>query len=122
MNEVIKRGQIYYAELDPVQGSEEGGRRPCLVIQNNAGNLDSPTTIVAPLTGRPKHGGHALHVPLDNSQLYPGSMALLEQIRTIDKSRLRRYICTISEGNMRSVERAIHTSLELKCYLEGETK
>jgi len=122
MNEAIKRGQVYYAELDPVRGSEEGDRRPCLVIQNNAGNLESPTTIVAPLTCQPKQGGHALHVLLDNPQLYPGSKALVEQIRTIDKSRLRRYICTISEGNMRSVERAIHTSLELRCYLKGEAK
>jgi len=122
MEREIKRGDVYYAELDPVVGSEEGGRRPCLVLQNNAGNLVSPTTIVAPITCRPKQGAHTLHVPLDNPRLYPGSIALLEQIRTVDKSRLRRFICVISENNMRQIERAIHTSLELRCYLEGEAK
>jgi len=114
----VKRGDIFYAELDPVIGSEEGGRRPVLVIQANAGNINSPTTIVAPITCRPKNGGHAMHVPLDVPQLYEGSMALLEQIRTLDKSRLRRLICIISENNMRQVERVIHASLGLKQHEE----
>ena len=114
----VKRGDIFYAELNPVTGSEEGGRRPVLVVQNNAGNLVSPTVIVAPITCRPKHGGHAMHVPLTNPRLYEGSMALLEQIRTIDRSRLRRFVCTISEHNMRLIERAIHTSLGLNCKKE----
>jgi len=119
MEKEIKRGDIYYAELDPVIGSEEGGRRPVLVIQSNAGNQSSPTTIVAPITCRPKHGGHALHVLLDAPRLYEGSQALLEQIRTVDKSRLRRFVCAVSDNDMRQVECAIHTSLALRCKLEG---
>ena len=121
MEKEIKRGEIYYAELDPVIGSEEGGRRPVLVIQANAGNQTSPTTIVAPITCRPKNGGHAVHVPLDTPWLYPGSQALVEQLRTVDKSRLRRFICAVGENNMRQIERAIHTSLGLRCKIEGET-
>ena len=118
----VKRGDVFYAELDPVVGSEEGGRRPVLIVQNDDSNQVSPTTIVAPITCRPKRGGHAMHVPLDNPRLYRGSQALLEQIRTLDKSRLRRYVCAISEGNLRAVEHAIHTSLGLKCKMEGVTQ
>jgi mRNA interferase MazF len=114
----MKRSDVYYAELDPVLGSEQKGTRPVLILQNNLGNLASPTTIIAPITCRFKHF-QATHVELVHDGLYPQSVALLEQIRTIDKCRLLDYVCTVSREDMRAVEQAIHISLGLNCY-EGD--
>ena len=122
MKKEIKRGQIYYATLDPILGSEQGGERPILIIQCDRNNLSSPTTIVAPITCQYKGGSTETHVYLNHSALDWRSIALLEQIRTIDKQRLGRYVGQASRSTMKSVEQAIHTSLELKCFLEGETK
>ena len=119
MNQSILRGDLYYADLNPVIGSEQGGIRPVLVIQNNLGNQNSPTTIIAPITCQQKTGGQAIHVDLRNHLLLPQSIALLEQIRAIDKRRLDRYITFISAAVMREVDYAIHISLGLKCH-EGE--
>lgn len=114
MEKEIKRGQVYYADLEPILGSEQGGIRPVLVIQNNLGNQNSPTTIIAPITCQSKTGGQTTHVRLNNHSLLPRSIALLEQIRAIDKRRLGRYVTFIDAADMREVDYAIHISLGLK--------
>mgnify|MGYP001028646509 CR=1 FL=1 len=106
----IKRGDIYYATLDPVVGSEQGGNRPVLILQNNTGNKFSPTVIVAPITGRRKKN-LPTHVPVDITELPKDSIILLEQIRTIDKRRLCDYVCRLNSKQMKKVEQAINVSL-----------
>ena len=117
--EQIKRGKVFYATLDPILGSEQGGERPVLIIQCDRNNLNSPTTIVAPITCQYKGGSMDTHVYLNHSSLDWRSIALLEQIRTIDKQRLGRYVGHVSRSTMRAVDQAIHHSLELKQH-EGE--
>jgi mRNA interferase MazF len=119
MEKEIKRGQIYYADLEPILGSEQGGIRPVLIIQNDLGNQSSPTTIIAPITCQSKAGGHNTHVDLRNHFLIPNSIALLEQIRAIDKRRLERYVTFASAAVMQKIDRAIHHSLGLKYNQEG---
>lgn len=107
------RGEIYYADLSPVKGSEQGGIRPVLIIQNDVGNKHSPTTIVACLTTKCTEK-HRLptHIMLSKDCGLPkDSMALLEQIRTIDKSRLSNKIGRISEEDMRKIEKGLLISL-----------
>ena len=118
MEKEVKRGQIYYADLEPILGSEQGGIRPVLIIQGDQGNQYSPITIIAPITCQQKTGGQVTHVDLNNRGLLPGSIALLEQIRAIDKRRLERYITFISAAVMREVDQAIHISLGLKQHEE----
>jgi mRNA interferase MazF len=113
----IRRGEIYYCRLDPVQGSEQGGTRPGLVIQNDVGNKHSPTIIIAPITGRMKKQ-LPTHVPLQLAELPQDSIILLEQIRTVDKSRFGSYVGKVSEAKMQEVEQAIDVSLGMS-YLEG---
>lgn len=122
METKIKRGQIYYADLEPIFGSEQGGIRPVLVLQNDQNNQSSPTTIIAPITCQHKAGSISTHVYLNHPALDLRSIALLEQIRTIDKQRLGRYIGSISESIMREVERATLTSLDLKSCKGEESK
>ena len=108
----IKRGQIYYADLSPVRGSEQGGVRPILIIQNNMGNRYSPTTIVACITTRTTKNKIPTHFWLDETCGLPkDSMVMLEQIRTIDKSRLQKYIGTISKIDLDEIDKAIKISL-----------
>ena len=107
------RGEIYYADLSPVKGSEQGGIRPVLIIQNDVGNKHSPTTIVACLTTKCTEK-HRLptHIQLNKSCGLPrDSMALLEQLRTIDKSRLSNKIGKLDEADMHKVERGLMISL-----------
>ena len=86
-DEKIYRGDIYLANLNPYKGSEQGGKRPVIIIQNNVGNHYSPTVIVTAVTSRFfKKRALPTHVPLDNEELEKNSLALLEQIRTIDKT------------------------------------
>ena len=113
----IKRGEIYYVDLNPVRGSEQGGVRPCVVIQSNLGNKTSPTIIVAAITGRGKKL-LPTHVPVEPGVLPRDSVILLEQIRTVDKCRVSNYMGSISEAQMLAVERAIDVSLGMSC-LEG---
>lgn len=113
----IKRGDIYYATLNPVIGSEQGGTRPVLILQNDAGNKFSPTVIIAAITGRQKKN-LPTHVPVNIPELPKDSMILLEQIRTIDKQRLAEYVACISNSQMKEVEQAIDISLGMN-YLEG---
>lgn len=88
----VKRGQIYYADLSPVVGSEQDGFRPVLILQNDTGNKFSPTTIVAPITSTKPDSRMPTHVRVNVEGLVSGSVALLEQIRTIDKRRLDDYV------------------------------
>jgi len=110
----IRRGDIYHANLNPVKGSEQGGYRPVLVIQNNRGNEYSPTVIVAAITSRPKHR-MSTHVPLTGIEgLEKESVALLEQVRTIDKSRLNDYVGTLNRKQMIKVEKALCSSTGMR--------
>lgn len=112
----IKKGDVYYADLTPVIGSEQGGIRPVVIIQNNVGNRYSPTVIVAAVTSRT--GKHQLptHIKLERS--FPGlhrdSIIMLEQVRTIDRSRLREYIGRLGGMTMQSVNQAIAVSFGLE--------
>ena len=108
---VIRRGSIYYADLDPVRGSEQGGYRPVLILQNNIGNDYSPTIIVAAITSRVK-SKLPTHVKLkDMKGLEKDSVVLLEQIRTIDKKRLDSYIGHLSDTHIVNINNAICISL-----------
>lgn len=113
-DEKINRGDIYLENLNPYKGSEQGGKRPVIIIQNNVGNHYSPTVIVTAVTSRFfKKRALPTHVPLDNEELEKNSLALLEQIRTIDKSRLIRKIGRVPEEKMKEIGAAIHVSLDL---------
>ncbi|MGD8399964.1 MAG: type II toxin-antitoxin system PemK/MazF family toxin [Bacillota bacterium] len=113
---VIQRGDIFYANLNPVQGSEQGGQRPVLIIQNDVGNMYSPTTIIAAITSRIKRAKLPTHIEINavRFQLEKDSVVLLEQLRTIDKQRLMEKITHLDEEMMRKVDRAIEISLGLK--------
>ena len=119
----IRRGDIYYADLMPVMGSEQGGIRPVLILQNNTGNQFSPTTIAAAITGR--DGKHQLptHIRIGGQfyGLHQDSMILLEQIRTLDRKRLRDYIGCLDKETMQAVDRGLTVSLGMK-RLQGEEK
>lgn len=109
----IRRGDIFYADLSPVTGSEQGGIRPVLIIQNDKGNFYSPTVIAAAITGRAKRW-MPTHVSLPRQEgLNRASCVMLEQVRTIDRSRLVSYIGRLDEGSMRRVDDAISVSLGL---------
>ncbi len=108
----IKRGQIYLADLNPVMGSEQGGVRPVVVIQNDVGNCFSPTIIVAAITGRPKKN-IPTHAPIQSTGLPKNSVVLMEQIRTIDKCRLIEYIGEVSETEMKGIVEALQKSVDM---------
>ena len=111
--EKIKRGEIYYADLSPVVGSEQGGVRPVLIIQNDIGNKYSPTVIVSAITSQLGKAKLPTHIDLsaEKYNLPKNSVALLEQIRTLDKRRLREKVTSLGEEKMREVNRAILISL-----------
>jgi len=110
----VKRGEIYYADLDPVLGSEQGGCRPIIVLQNDVGNQHSPTVIIAAITGKTKKAFMPTHYQLSpNCGLDMPSLVLLEQIRTIDKSRLRERVGWANETTMKGIDRAIAVSMGL---------
>lgn len=111
----VKRGEIYCADLYPVIGSEQGGFRPVLVLQNDIGNRNSPTTIVAAITAKTIKPPMPTHVRISAEGLRTESIVLLEQIRTIDKSRLGKYVGTIDKDTLGRVDHAILTSLGIKC-------
>ena len=102
----IRRGTLFYADLDPVVGSEQGGTRPVLVLQNNVGNSFSPTVVTAAITSRRDKTNLPTHVSLENVPgLAPTSLLLLEQIRTVDRRRLRGYIGHISREKMKEIDK-----------------
>ena len=113
---LYKRGQIYIADLTDVKGSEQGGYRPVLIIQNDIGNRYSPTVIVACITSRVKNNmpTHAMLIDEFREGLDKDSVILLEQIRTLDKRRLRKYIGTISSSEMDKVNEALKISVGLR--------
>ena len=112
MTKEIKKGQIYYADLSPVVGSEQGGYRPVLVIQNDKGNKYAPTTIVAIITTRATKAKLPTHYWLgDGCGLPKSSMVELEQIRTIDKKRLQNFIGEVDKNEMSWLNEKIKISL-----------
>ena len=111
----VKRGEIYYADLDPIKGSEQGGERPVLIISNDTGNRHSSTVVIAAITGKLKKTRLPTHYMLPAMRgLHIPSAVLLEQIRTIDKGRLDAYIGTLDEITMEGIDRALAVSIELK--------
>ena len=113
MDRKILRGEIYYADLDPVIGSEQGGERPVIILQNNKGNRHSPTVIVAPLTSNRVKTTLPTHVEISAKGLRTTSLVLLEQIRTIDKQRISDYVGAVSDSDMKLIENAVLISLEI---------
>ena len=111
----VKRGDIFYADLSPVVGSEQGGVRPVLIVQNDTGNRHSPTVIAAAITsqtGKAKLPTHISVSPM-NCGLPKESIILLEQVRTLDKRRLREKMGRVDEGVMKKVDAAIAVSFGL---------
>ena len=112
MRKAIRRGDLFYADLNPVIGSEQGGIRPVLVIQNDVGNHFSPTVVAAAITNRKAKNSLPTHILLENVPgLAPTSLLLLEQLRTIDRKRLRGYIGRISKEKMLEVDAALAISI-----------
>ena len=109
----LKRGEIFFAELNPVQGSEQGGIRPVLVVQNDVGNSHSPTTIVLPITSRLTKAKLPTHVELSKveSGLARDSVVLAEQIRTIDKNRLQQKMSALDKNAMNRINQAMEISM-----------
>ena len=97
---IIRRGDIYYADLRPVVGSEQGGIRPVLIIQNDVGNKHSPTVICAAITSRMNKAKLPTHIEIDSKscEIVKDSVILLEQLRTIDKKRLREKVCHLDQN------------------------
>ena len=112
----VKRGDIYYADLSPVVGSEQGGMRPVLIVQNDTGNKHSPTVIAAAITSQVGKARLPTHIELSGQScgLSRDSVILLEQIRTIDKSRLRERMGRLEERQMSEVDNAIVVSFGLE--------
>ncbi len=112
---VIRRGDIFYADLRPVVGSEQGGIRPVLIIQNDVGNRHSPTVICAAITSQMNKAKLPTHVELDSRKydLVKDSVVLLEQLRTIDKQRLKDKVCHLDSQILGQIDRALEISLEL---------
>ena len=111
----MKRGDIYYADLRPVVGSEQGGVRPVMIVQNDVGNRHSPTVICAAITSKMNKAKLPTHIELNAGRydMVKDSVVLLEQLRTIDKKRLKDKVCHLDEDIMRRVNRGLMVSLEL---------
>ncbi len=111
----MKRGDVFYADLRPVIGSEQGGIRPVLIIQNDVGNRHSPTVICAAITSKMNKAKLPTHIELSSAryEMDKDSVILLEQLRTIDKKRLKDKICHLDYDIMRKVNEALLISLEL---------
>lgn len=111
----IRRGDIYYADLSPVIGSEQGGIRPVIIIQNDIGNKHSPTVICAAITSKMNKAKLPTHVEIDAQkyQIVKNSVVLLEQIRTIDKQRLKELVCHADKQLMLKIDEALKVSFEL---------
>ena len=114
-NSVVKRGDIFYADLSPVVGSEQGGVRPVLILQNDTGNRHSPTVIAAAITSQTGKARLPTHISLAamSCGLPKDSVVLLEQIRTLDKRRLREHMGRVDETMMKQVDTAIAVSFGL---------
>ena len=115
MDNSVKRGDIYYADLSPVVGSEQGGTRPVLIVQNDVGNCHSPTVIAAAITSQTGKARLPTHINISGPSvgLSKDSVILLEQIRTIDKRRVKSYVGKLTEGQMEKIDAALRVSLRL---------
>ena len=111
----VKRGEIYYADLSPVVGSEQGGMRPVLIVQNDVGNRHSPTVIAAAITSQKDNSRLPTHISInaDRCGLAKDSIVLLEQVRTLDKQRLKERMGELDEGAMNKVDNALSVSFGL---------
>lgn len=118
---VIRRGDIFYADLRPVVGSEQGGVRPVLIIQNDTGNKHSPTVICAAITSKMNKAKLPTHVEIDSMRydIVKDSVILLEQLRTIDKKRLKDKVCHLDNEIISQVNKALYISLEMGNSLAG---
>lgn len=114
----MKRGDIFYADLRPVVGSEQGGVRPVLIVQNDIGNKHSPTVIVAAITSKMHKAKLPTHIelPAQKYHMEKDSVILMEQLRTVDKSRLKDKICHLDYDIMKQVNKALLISLALDTY------
>ena len=112
---IMRRGDVYYADLRPVIGSEQGGVRPVLIVQNDVGNRHSPTVICAAITSKMNKAKLPTHIELDSNryEMVKDSVVLLEQLRTIDKKRLKDKVCHLDQDIMEKVNRGLLVSLEL---------
>ena len=110
----MNRGEVYYADLSPVVGSEQGGYRPVLILQNNKGNRYSTTVIVAPISSRMTKNHLPTHVVIEVEFLEKKSMILLEQIRPIDKKRIDERLGVLTSDVMEEVNQAVKTSLDIR--------
>lgn len=110
---MIRRGDVYYADLSPVVGSEQGGVRPVVVVQNDKGNRYSKTIIVAPISKKMSKPPIPTHVIFSDDSLSYVSMILCEQLRTIDKKRLGQWICTLDDKTLEKINQAIRVSLSI---------
>ena len=110
---MIKRGDVYYADLSPVIGSEQGGVRPVVVVQNDKGNRYSKTIIIAPISKKMSKPPIPTRVIFSDDSLSYVSMILCEQLRTIDKKRLGQWICTLDDKTIEKINKAIRVSLAL---------
>lgn len=111
--ENVRRGQVYLAYLKGF-GCEQRGKRPVLILQNNVGNHFSPTTLVAPITSSKNKKNLPVHVPVYSDKLFKDSVILCEQIQVMDKSRLRKMLCTLEPKVMAQVDEAISVSFDIK--------
>lgn len=114
----IRKNDVYYADLSPVIGSEQGGVRPVLILQNNVGNKHAPTIIVAAITSRMKRAKMPTHVPvrMESGRLPKNSIVMLEQIRTIDKARLVNFVGQVTNESALLIDRASLISLGIDIY------
>lgn len=110
---MIQRGDIYYADLSPVIGSEQGGYRPVVIVQNNKGNKHSTTVIVAPISSKLTKNPLPTHVLIECDGLEKKSVILLEQLRTIDKKRIHEKVSAVDKNTICQINKAIMTSLDL---------
>lgn len=119
----ISKGDIYYASLDPIVGSEQNGTRPVVIIQNDIGNKYSPTVLVAPLTSRVKSKPHLpTHVLVKSEHIKHNSIVLLEQIRVLDKSRLISYVDTLTKEEIKKLDIGIIKSFNItgECFNDAD--
>ena len=110
---IVEKGELYYVDFGKTRGSEQGGYRPVVIIQNDIGNATSPTTIVAPLTGQAKRN-LPTHVVIDHEGLKTTSTILTEQIQTVDKNRLTHYLGKLNDDQIKEVNKALMISLDME--------
>jgi mRNA interferase MazF len=122
MDRAVKRGDLVYLNFDPIVGSEQGGPLPAVVVQNDLGNKHAPTVIIAPVTSKNKKSNLPTHVKLTSQFLERNSMVLLEQVKTIDKSRIESYIGTLTDEEMKMIDKALRISLGMGRYKKKRGK